>query len=347
MSAAADLSLGEGSTPLIALGDQITAAAAGAAVWMKAEYLNPTGSYKDRIAARAVRVAKESGLVGLLGTSSGNGAAAAAAFGARAGLPVTILTVPGAPAAKLLTATAHGARTMPVEGLGITPAETDRVFARVMEITAEQRLYPFITAWAYAPEAMAGAQLIAEEIAQQHPDADAVYVPVGGGGLLTSIAAGFHAAGGRVPRIIGVQPRGSATLARAVDGDLDPLPRVTTTVSGLQVARLLDGERAVRAITETGGHVVEIDDDQAWESQRLLMLAEGISVEPAGAVALAGVLADAKAGRLSADDSIVVLGTGAGWKDQAAIERLFTPAETRPVPIERLDEAIAEALASW
>lgn len=339
------LSLGEGSTPVVRL-PALEEHVGGARLWCKAEHLNPTGSYKDRLAVRAVTVARRHGLSGILGTSSGNGAAAIAAYGARAGLPVRILTVPGAPAAKLLGASAAGARTLPVEGLGITPAETDRVFAKVLEVADELGLYPFITAWSFAPDMMTGACGISTELAHQRPDASVVYVPVGGGGLLTSVWRGFRDAAGPRPRVVGVQPVGSATLRRACDGDLSPLPRVTTTVSGLQVARLLDVEGATEAVTASGGHVVEITDEQAFEAQAMLAR-DGLLVEPAGAVALAGALADARAGRLGPDDEAVVIASGAGWKDSTSLQRVAgEPPPTESVAVADLPAALARELSA-
>lgn len=338
------LSLGEGSTPVLRVGARLPELAGGATVWCKAEHLNPTGSYKDRLAARAVTIATRTGLRGLLGTSSGNGGAAAAAYGARAGLPVCILTVPGAPAAKLATATAAGARIIPVEGLGITPKETDRVFAQVLELTKALGLFPFITAWSYSPEMMHGAGEISTELVEQVPGADTVYVPVGGGGLLTSVWRGYQGAPGRTPRIVGVQPLGSATLLRASRGDLTPVERVTTSVSGLQVARLLD-PAAAEAVTTTGGHVVEVSDEDVWAAQAALA-SEGVVVEPAGAVALAGALADVRRGRLTQTDEAVVLATGAGWKDQAALERISgPPAFTTPIAIDGLAHVLERELS--
>lgn len=342
-----ELSLGEGDTPLVELGEKTRSALAGARVWCKSEHHNPTGSYKDRVAARAVTVARRRGLGGIIGTSSGNGAAAVAAYGARAGLPVTILTVPGAPPSKLLTAAATGARLLAVEGLGFTPAETDRVFDRVLEIAAARRLFPFITAWSYAPEAMVGAAGISLELADELSTATAVYVPVGGGGLLSSIWDGYRQTSGTAPRIVAVQPVGSATLERARQGDLTPVSRVTTSVSGLQVARLLDPNRAVGAVEESGGHVVQVSDEDVFVAQAHLMKHEGIVVEPAGAVALAGALADAASGRLSSIDNVVVLATGAGWKDPGSLERVApAPDQSAPVRPDDLDEAIARILGA-
>ena len=73
---------------------------------------------------------------------------------------------------------------------------------------------------------------------------------------------------------------------------------------------------------DSGGHVVEISDQQAWDAQRILARDEGLFVEPAGATALGGVLADLKAGKISSEDEVVVILSGAGHKDAIAAARL-------------------------
>lgn len=336
------LSFGVGDTPVVALravGRDIGVES----LWCKAEYLNPTGSYKDRIAVRACELACSRGQRGLLGTSSGNGAAAAAAAGARAGLDVCILTVPGAPTAKLATARAHGARILPVRGLGWSPDETQRVLETVIDIAGRLGMYPFVTAWRFAPDAMAGAADIAIELSRQLLDLDVVYVPVGGGGLLTSIWHHYRHTNSR-PRLVAVQPSGSSTLDRACRGDLRALEHVTTSISGLQVPALFDPEGAVDAVVSSGGHVTVVDDEAVWDMQALLARRDGVLLEPAGAVAAAGAAADRASGRLAADARVAVIGSGAGWKDGTALERMSTDVQRPEIDWTELESAIIEML---
>ena len=75
-------------------------------------------------------------------------------------------------------------------------------------------------------------------------------------------------------------------------------------------------------MVESGGHVTEVDDEAAWAAQRVLAREEGLFVEPAGATALAGLLADVAAGRVGGDDDVVVVTSGAGHKDPTAAARL-------------------------
>lgn len=316
--------LGEGDTPLLEATSTQLAVAGGPTICFKAEYQNPTGSFKDRIAAMSAAIIDRDGLLGAVGTSSGNGGAAIAAFGARAGFPVRLFTVSGIVDGKLQQILAHGARANIVAELGSTFEGVEDVAQSIAAMAADQGWLAFLTGGRYAPEAMRGAETIAYELIEQRSTATAIYTPVGGGGLLASIWRGYQrmGQGDSIPRLIGVQPAGCPTLNRALAGSLAPLEEaLTTSISGLQVPVLFDFD-APAAITDSGGHVVEISDQQAWDAQRILARHEGLFVEPAGATALAGVLADLNAGKISNDDEVVVILSGAGHKDATAAARL-------------------------
>ncbi|GAA1532032.1 threonine synthase [Dactylosporangium maewongense] len=325
------VSLGEGATPLV----ELTGAVPGvASVQVKCEHLNPTGSFKDRIASVALSIVRERRLAGCVGTSSGNGGAAAAAYASRAGVPAALFALADTAAPKLRQIRALGARVHLVDGLGHDAAATDSAAVTIAAIAADRGLMPLLTGGRFSPEAMEGATTIAYEIAEDAPATTVVYAPVGGGGLLSAIGRGFTAGGlianGARPRVVGVQPAGCPTLRPALAGDLTGLRGpCTTTVSGLQVAVLFDGVGAVDAVRESGGHLTEVTDEEILDAQRILARRHGILVEPAGATAFAGLLADAAAGRLDPSDRAVIVATGAGYKDAGALARL---AGDDPVP---------------
>jgi threonine synthase len=328
------VTLGEGATPLV----QLPHSGLGS-LHVKCEHLNPTGSFKDRIASVALSVVRERGLTGCVGTSSGNGGAAAAAYAARAGATAALFALADTAEPKLRQIRALGAQVTLVDGLGHDASATDAAATAIAGIAAERGLMPLLTGGRFSPEAMEGATTIAYELADEAPATTAVYVPVGGGGLLSAIARGYTAtaetataetATSTRPRIVAVQPSGCPTMRPALAGDLTGLKEpCTTTVSGLQVAILFDGLGALEAITGTGGHLTEVSDEQIAEAQRLLAREHGLLVEPAGATAYAGVLADLAAGRLSTSDKVIVIATGAGYKDANALALLAGDA---PVP---------------
>lgn len=338
------VSLGEGDTPLIEVAGPTLSQLPLGSLRLKSEERNPTGSFKDRIATVAASLIRERGLRGAVGTSSGNGGAAIAAYGARGGFPVVLFTVGGIVDGKLAQILAHGASAYTVTGFGLESDATTHVVTDIMSIADREGWLPFLTGANFAPEAMRGAETIALELAEQRSCVDVVYAPVGGGGLLASLWRGFarNPTSLDPPRLVGVQPLGCRTLERATNGDLSPLSGpVTTTISGLQVSELFDDD-AADAIIQSDGHVTEVSDEQAWHAQRLLAREEGIFLEPAGATALAGLLLDLQTGLIGPDDHVVVIDSGAGHKDETAVKRLTSDNPARPIAPSDLRGVLAD-----
>lgn len=335
------VSLGEGGTPLVPVETRDTE---GIAVSVKCEHLNPTGSFKDRIASVAVTLAKQRHVRGLVGTSSGNGGAAAAAYCARAGLDLVLFALADVAEQKLMQIRALGGHVVLVDGLGHDADATEAAANAVANHAASAGYFPFLTGGRYSPEAMEGAKTIAHELADQAGGATAVYVPVGGGGLLSALGRGFAEVArtaGSCPRLVAVQPVGCATLRPALAGDRHGLREpCTTTISGLQVAQLFDAFGAVDAVEGSRGHVVEVADADVFEAQRVLAREAGLLVEPAGATAFAGLLADLRAGAIGKDDRVVVLATGAGYKDSAALSRLGGSGALQRIGPEHIGEVL-------
>jgi len=328
------LTMGEGRTAMVALPRLAEGWGLGA-LWAKAEYQNPTGSYKDRIAAASLSIALRDGRRGWIATSSGNGGAAMSAYGARAGLPGVLLVLAGAPAEKLASIAPYGVLQLSMELMG------PEVMARLGRVAQDQGLLLTITAHAHNPEGMRGADGIGEEIAQ-HGRATHVYVPTGGGGLLVATARGLRT-GGHAARVVVAQPAGCAPVARAVEGEIRQprIDRWSTSISGLQLPVPPDGAAAVDAVTSSGGWGAPVADEDAWAAQDLLASREGIFVEPAAAVALAAVRQDAELGRLGRTDEPCVVLTGHGLKDLGR----FTAPARRPTPT--APEEIGDRVAAW
>jgi len=328
------LTMGEGGTPVVPLSRLAERWGLGG-LWGKAEYLNPTGSYKDRIAAATMRVVLRDGLRGWIGTSSGNGGAAMSAYGARAGVPGVLCVLTDAPAEKLASIAPYGVLSLSMERLG------PDVMALLGDIARDEQLMLTITAHAFNPEGMRGADAIGAEIAA-HGRATHVYVPTGGGGLLVATARGLRNAGSAAA-VVAAQPAGCAPISLSLSGRIDE-PAITewaTKISGLQLPVPPDGAEAVVAVQRSGGWGSAVPDDDAWAAQDLLARAEGVFVEPASAVALAAVRADAEAGRLGRDDEPCVVLTGSGLKDLGR----FSSPDRRPIPATPDD--VARRVSAW
>ena len=337
------ISLGEGDTPVLPL-PRLAARIGLPRLSAKLEHLNPTGSYKDRIAAMSVSLAVHRDHAGWVATSSGNAGLAMAAYGRRAGLPGFLCIVASAPAEKKIPIAAYGVGLLGVEdvGLGGSTSSADEMLTEVARGAERHNLFLAITAHAYNPDGMRGADTIGYELAEQALGATHVYVPVGGGGLLVAIARGLrqrHAAA----RVVACQPSGCAPIVRYLAGEIpDPtIPTCESAISALQLPHPPDADLAVAAVRESGGWATAAPDEAIHEAQRLLLATEGIFVEPAAASSLAALIRDLDDGRVARDDEPVIVLTGAGWKDLGA----FAPLAEQ---IPRVGvEAVPGAIDAW
>lgn len=324
------VSLGEGDTPLIDLTRSLGAELGLTRLLLKAEDRNPTGSFKARIASVAYSLVLERGLRGAVGTSSGNGGAAAAAYAAAAGSSAVMFTLSDTVPAKMREILAVGGAAYRVESVGHDAASTTTVARLIADAAESAGFYPMLTGFAFAPEAMAGVKTIAYELAESAPAAARVYLPVGGGGLLTGVHLGYQEVVDREPQLIGVHPTGASALPRAIAGHPEGMEHaVDSAISGLQMAVLYDPDGAVTAVTESGGYALGVADRDVFAAQALLARHAGILVEPAGAVPLAGLLADLRRGQLDPAQEIVLVATGAGHKDAGSLDRLIS-ADSQP-----------------
>jgi threonine synthase len=315
--------LGEGTTPLVR-SHRIGPESGSPKLHFKLESCNPSGSYKDRFIAREITAIREGRAAGCVATSSGNTGSSLAAYCARYALRCVILVNHDAPAGKLAQMQAHGATVLRVCGFVSNPAVTEKVFSS-LRIFSESRNVPLVvSAYRFCPAGMAGVQTIALELTAQLAETPAVhvFVPVGGGGLYASIVLGFQNCGGSVPRVHAVQPAGCSTVAASfLRGDDQIRPVMSTTrVSGLSVPYDIDASLALHYLKECGGSAFEVEDEEVFEAQQMLMSREGIYCEPAAAAALAGWRQARKSGLVADSETSVCLVTGHGFKDPASVE---------------------------
>lgn len=327
---AAALDLGQGGTPMVR-SRSIGPGAGLPNLYFKLESQNPTGSYKDRFAGLAVGMLSASGAAGCMATSSGNSGAALAGFCAAAGLGCALYVSENAPAGKLSQMRAYGADVWRVERYTIDAAESALISAELERLSAEHDLPLFTTAYAISPGPMEGIKTIAYEIAEALPEVTDVFAPAGGGGLFVATSRGFDDLVGAgemtvAPRMHIVQPEGNDTMVTPLRSGAPEARDVSTstTISGLGVGYVLDGTRAIRHARATGGTGQVIDEDHIRHIQARLAQEEGVLVEPAGAVAVAGALAAAGRGELSPDARTVCLMTGHGFKDPTSIQAMGT-----------------------
>lgn len=315
-----ELSLGEGGTPLV-LASKVGRKIGVENTWFKSDHLNPSGSFKDRSAAVGVAWALEQGCSGVICASSGNAAGAAATFAARAGLPAYLVVSSRTPKSKLSAPAAHGARVFRVAG------DFSHAFAVAREAASEVGLANLTTTYVncYAWE---GNKSVAFELYEQMDRVpDWVVVPVGSGPLLCGVWKGFEELRrfglvDRTPRLMAVQPDGCAPIARAFEAGTEVVPwsGVDTVVSGLDdplQGYEGDGTLTLRTVRESGGIAIAVSDEDTLEAGRLLARDEGMFVEPAAAISLAGASAARRLGPIDESETVVCLLTGNGFKYQA------------------------------
>lgn len=326
----ARITLGEGNTPLLR-SRSIGPKSGLRNLFFKLETVNPSGSYKDRFAVTAVSQLRATGRNLCLATSSGNTGAALAAYCAAAGLACEIAIVETAPIDKLKQMLAYGAKLYRVRGFGLDPVVTGRVFAHLQQRGQRPDTLLLISAYKYAPEGMCGVETLSFETAEQaEGPIDQVFCCAGGGGLALGVARGFARLRQERkinyrPRIECVQPAGNATIAGPLRAGAAKAVDVTctTSVSGLQVPNVIDGDEALAACRESGGTGHLVQDEFVWEVQRRLAREEGIFCEPAAAVPLAGALQAHAEGLVDPAANVVCLVTGSGFKDAHAIDRMI------------------------
>jgi threonine synthase len=321
--------LGEGNTPLLH-SRRIGPSAGLHNLFFKLEYVNPTGSYKDRFAAAAIADMIRSGKRRCVATSSGNTGAALAAYCAAAGLLCEIYIVETAPDGKLKQMAAYGAKLFKIAGFGIDASITRDAFEWVRTQGERTDTAVQISAYVYSPVGMKGVQSISHELAHQSPEGlDHVFVPAGGGGLTLAIARGFAEAHTKLAapsaRVHCVQPNGNDTIATALRaGKSEATPvNSTTQISGLQVGSVLDGNEVIRACRASGGTGHLVSDEQVWEMQRRLATEEGVFCEPAAAVSVAAAMQAARIGEIAPTDRVCCIVTGSGFKDAASVDRML------------------------
>lgn len=320
-SYAAPLTLGEGDTPLIPIPRIATMLGKGVELLVKFEGLNPTGSFKDRGMVAAVSEAVGKGAQTVICASTGNTAAAAAAYASRAGIKSIVLIPEGKVArGKLAAASMYGAQILQIEG------SFDDALKLVQEIATR---LPIALVNSVNPYRLEGQKTASFEMVDDLGKApDLLCIPVGNAGNITAYHMGFvqydvlKQTG--VPMFLGVQAEGAAPL---VLGKVVEKPE--TIATAIRIGNPARGNQAIEVIRETKGKMCAVSDKEILAAQKLLA-GEGIWVEPASAAGLAGLIKERDIGLVLDGKQIVLVCTGHGLKDPDVVD-LSQPTKIKPV----------------
>ncbi len=324
--------------------------ALGHPVFLKAENLQRTGSYKIRGAFnRLSQLSDDEKARGVVAASAGNHAQGVALAARELGIAATIFMPLGVALPKLQATRGYGAD---VVLHGHVVDETIQGAIAFAERTGAVIIPPFDH-----PDVVAGQGTLALEILEQVPDVTTVVVSIGGGGLISGIASAFAQLApelGRSVRVIGVQAENAAPYPVSLEaGEIVPVITAPTIADGILVGR--PGELNFAIIRETVDEVVTVSDDQTAQALVVLLERAKLVVEPAGAVGVAAALA----GGYTVDGPTVIVLSG-GNIDPMVMERIVSrglaasarylkvhiPLPDRPGQLARIAEIIADANAN-
>ena len=290
------ITLAEGSTPLVlarTLSERL-----GVELYLKLDSMNPTASFKDRGMTVAVSKALEEGAQAVICASTGNTAASAATYAARAGLPAVILQPAGAVSlGKLAQARAVGAAVLEVRG------SFDEALAAAREL-ADRGSHALVNS--LNPYRLEGQKTVAFELAEELDGLpEIICLPYGGGGNTRALELGFSEWGAGSPRIV---------AAQAAD-------RAGTVASAIRIANPVHRREAEAALARAEGSVVTVTDDEILAAWQELAHDEGVFCEPSSAAGLAALrkLSDIAGSR------VVAIITGHGLKDPRVVEESTAP----------------------
>ena len=305
------VSMGEGDTPIVPL-TRISESLGTSDLFGKLEFMNPTGSFKDRGTAAMLSVAAEHGVAEIVEDSSGNAGASVSAYSARAGMKAHVFAPSTAPVAKLGQIRVYKARTHAVPGPREASTDAAVEFQRENGLVyASHNLSPYF---------VEGTKTFAYEVAaQMSPLPDHIVIPVGNGSLLMGCWKGFSeliadGALDTMPKLHAIQAKAVMPIAAEFAG-LDWSPGEATLAGGIAVGSSPRKNQVLRALRESGGVSLAVPDESIVRWQKHLAASEGIFAEPTSAAALAGIELLLRHGHVKRNEPVLAAITGFGLKD--------------------------------
>ncbi len=308
------LDLGEVTTPLIALDGM---SAKPGRIIVKDEGRLPTGSFKARGLALAVSMAKELGLNHLAMPTNGNAGAAMAAYAARGGLRATVFCPEDTPDVNVREIELQGATVWRVNGL---INDCGKIVGEGKEKTGWFDLSTLKEPYRIEGKKTMGLEL-AEQLGWEVPDV--IFYPTGGGTGLIGMWKAFDELerigwiGSKRPRMVAVQATGCAPIVRAWENGEEHAPlweNAHTAAAGIRVPIAVGDFLILRAVRDSGGFAIAVDDDTIMEARDRVSREEGLLLCPEGAATFAAYEAALRDGRVSSDDRVVLYNCATGLK---------------------------------
>jgi threonine synthase len=319
------LTLGEGQTPLVKI-EALNRELGLPDLYLKQESVNPTASFKDRLHTVSMTVAREQGYRRAVLTTTGNSGVACAAYAARNGVSLLIITDPGASPEQLRLMRLFGAWiTVPTQ-----PGPVMQNARALMEtLVREEGFYPCTVLGTYAgpgnPYGVEGYKTIAFEVfGQLGRVPDRLCVPTSGGDALYGPYKGFRelrdlGLTDRLPRMTACQTAGANFIVQTLHAHHDHLLTIPPQTFALSIGDPTGSECILEAIRGSNGDAWDAPDEELLDAMRLLGR-HGVCVEGASAAPIAALKRQAKAGALDPAETIVAVLTGSGMKWTAQID---------------------------
>ncbi|MFZ1905320.1 MAG: threonine synthase [Steroidobacteraceae bacterium] len=314
------VSLGENMTPLLPA-PRIASLIGAGELLIKDEGRLPTGSFKARGMAVAVSMARGFGLKRIAMPSAGNAGAALAAYCARAGIAAYVFYPDDAPAITVSEIPLFGGHGYAVNGL-----ITD--LGPIVQQGCETMGW-FNAATLKEPYRLEGKKTMGLELAEQldWELPDVIFYPTGGGTGLIGMWKAFSELeaigwiGRKRPRMVAVQSRTCAPIVRAFDDGTEfaePWKDAHTMIPGVRVPSTIGDFLILRALRESGGFAIAIDDQEVEPMRRELAASDGIHLSPEGAATLVACRHALAEGRVSSSERVVLFNCATGFKDPLA-----------------------------
>lgn len=315
------VSLGEGDTPLLPVPRVAEHWGCGVELMIKAEQMNPSGSFKDRPTAVGVSAALENGFDTIVISSSGNASASAAAYAARAGMECVVFIPEATDPNKVVQAQSYGARVFHVKG------KFPNCYAMAAEC-AKRFGWANVTSTFQNPFTVEGDKTPSYDLYRQLDGRvpDCVLIPISAGPLLVGMHKGFEemlAFGviDRIPAMIGVQAKACEPITRAFEnGDAEVRSwegSTATAAGGISdplIGYAADGTLTLDVIRRSGGLSVSLDEEEIAEAVTVVEKKTGLYSEPSGAISVGAVKKLWRQGRLREGAFAVSVVTGHGFK---------------------------------
>ena len=312
-------------------------------LYIKDDSRNPTMSFKDRASAVGIAKAKEFGASIVTAASTGNAASSISGFAASAGMRNVIFVPKDAPEAKVTQLLIYGSTVFLVDG------SYDDAFDLCYEVAQKYGWYN--RSCAINPYLVEGKKTAAFEIIEQldFKVPDYVVMPVGDGCIISGMYKGFldfYRLGliDKLPKMVGIQAQHSNPITRAFNDNVYEFefkPPVTVADS-ISVGIPRNGIKALHAVNESGGLMLDVSDEEILSSIKLLAKNSGIFGEPAGVAGFAGIIKLKQLGLINKDDLVVTVITGSGLKDLKAAQKVAPKAYTVPNDVNEVVKLIKQ-----